>query len=212
MFTGLGHHQTGVGDDYVHSAVDDHSRLAYSEICGGERAPTAAGFWTRASALFAARGIVVQRVLTDNAFVYRRSLRFRSAVRESGAMQRFTQPWRPQTNGKVERFNRTLLKEWAYDRTRASDGVTRNGRSGDQNIARISLNRVDFEKRSRTPAFLLLYNHHRAHTGLGDARTRADLERTHTSWKPCFQWAARPVEGARSSGECAPSSNGTKRR
>ena len=92
----LGHDHTGVGYDYIHSAVDDHSRLAYSEICDDERAPTAAAFWTRATAFFAAHGIAVQRVLTDNAQVYRRSFAFRAAVLESGAVQRFTQPRHPQ--------------------------------------------------------------------------------------------------------------------
>jgi hypothetical protein len=85
----LGHDHTGVGYDYVHSAVDDHSRLTYSEICSDERGPTAAAFWTRAIAFFAAHGIVVQRVLTDNAWAYRKSNPFRDAVRDSGAVQRY---------------------------------------------------------------------------------------------------------------------------
>jgi transposase InsO family protein len=141
----LGHDSTGVGYDYIHSAVDDHSRLAYSEICSDERAPTAAAFWTRATVFFAAHGIVVQRVLTDNAQVYRRSFAFRTAVLESGAMQRFTQPRRPQTNGKVERFNRTLLEEWAYVRPYSSN-----------------------QRRAQAlTAWLHIYNYHRAHTSLG---------------------------------------------
>jgi len=135
----------GLGFDYVHSAVDDHSRLAYSEICGDERGATAAAFWTRASAFFAAHGIVVQRVLTDNAFAYRNSIAFRTAVLESGAVQRFIRPHRPQTNGKVERFNRTLLEEWAYVRPYTSN----QGRA-----------------RALT-TWLHIYNHHRAHTSLG---------------------------------------------
>jgi transposase InsO family protein len=141
----LGHHHIGIGYDYIHSAVDDHSRLAYSEICGDERGPTAAAFWTRAIAFFAAHGVVVQRVLTDNAWAYRKSVSFRDAVRVSGAVQRFTQPWHPQTNGKVERFNRTLLEAWAYVRPYASN-------------------------QQRTQAltdWLHIYNHHRAHTSLG---------------------------------------------
>ena len=141
----LGHDHTGVGYDYIHSAVDDHSRLAYSEICCDERGPTAAAFWTRAIAFFAAHGIVVQRVLTDNAWAYRKSIPFRAAVRESGAVQRFTQPWHPQTNGKVERFNRTLLEEWAYVRPYTSN-----------------------QKRTKALTdWLHIYNHHRAHTSLG---------------------------------------------
>jgi transposase InsO family protein len=102
-----------LGFDYIHSAVDDHSRLAYSAICGDEPGSTAAAFWTRTTDFFAAHGIVVQRVLTDNALAYRKSVAFRAAVLESGAVQRFIRPHRPQTNGKVERFNRTLLEEWA---------------------------------------------------------------------------------------------------
>lgn len=140
-----GHDHTGVGYDYIHSAVDDHSRLAYSEICGDERAPTAAAFWTRATAFFAAHGIAVQRVLTDNAQVYRRSFAFRAAVLESGAVQRFTQPWHPQTNGKVERFNRTLLEEWAYVRPYTSNQ----------------------HRAQALTTWLHIYNHHRAHTSLG---------------------------------------------
>ncbi len=91
----LGPQHPGVGYDYVHSAVDDHSRLAYSEICADERGATAAAFWTRARAFFAAHGIAVQRVLTDNAFAYRNSVAFHTAVSESGAVQRFIQPRRP---------------------------------------------------------------------------------------------------------------------
>jgi transposase InsO family protein len=141
----LGHASKGVGYDYIHSAVDDHSRLAYSEICSDERGPTAAAFWVRATAFFAAHHIAVQRVLTDNAWVYRHSKVFRAAVLESGAVQRFTQPRRPQTNGKVERFNRTLLEEWAYVRPYSSN-----------------------QRRTKAlTTWLHIYNHHRAHTSLG---------------------------------------------
>ena len=141
----LGTKHPGVGYDYIHSAVDDHSRLAYSEICADERGATAAAFWTRATAFFAAHGIAVQRLLTDNAFAYRKSVAFRSAVSESGAVQRFIQPRRPQTNGKVERFNRTLLEEWAYVRPYTSN-----------------------ERRTQAlTLWLHIYNHHRAHTSLG---------------------------------------------
>lgn len=100
----------GVGYDYIHSAVDDRSRLAYSEVLNDEKVETAAAFWDRASAFFAAHGIQVQRVLTDNAIAYRHSVAFREAVIQSGAAQRFIRPHRPQTNGKVERFNRTCWR------------------------------------------------------------------------------------------------------
>lgn len=139
-----GRHSLGIGFDYIHSAVDDHSRLAYSEICGDERGTTAAAFWTRATAFFAAHGITVQRILTDNAFAYRNSIAFRTAVREGGAVQRFIRPHRPQTNGKVERFNRTLLEEWAYVRPYTSNQ----------------------ERAHALTPWLHLYNHHRAHTSL----------------------------------------------
>ncbi|WP_406476295.1 IS481 family transposase [Streptomyces platensis] len=107
--------QARIGYDYVHAAVDDHSRLAYAEIHADEKADTCAGFLTRAAAFFAARGIDrIERVLTDNAWTYRKSTAFRQAVADLGAEQRFIRPHCPWTNGKVERFNRTLQTEWAY--------------------------------------------------------------------------------------------------
>lgn len=107
--------QARIGYDYVHAAVDDHSRLAYAEIHADEKADTCAGFLTRAAAFFAARGIGrIERVITDNAWAYRKSTAFRQAVADLGAQQRFIRPHCPWTNGKVERFNRTLQTEWAY--------------------------------------------------------------------------------------------------
>jgi transposase InsO family protein len=137
--------RNGPGYDYIHSAVDDHSRLAYSEVCADERGATAAAFWTRAAAFFASHGIQVERVLTDNAFAYRHSIAFQAAVHESGAVQRFIRPRRPQTNGKVERFNRTLLEEWAYVRPYYSNSA----------------------RTAALTRWLHIYNHHRAHTSLG---------------------------------------------
>jgi transposase InsO family protein len=133
------------GYDYVHAAVDDHSRLAYAEVLGDERGETCAGFLRRAGQFFANHGISVQRVLTDNAFAYRHSVAFQAVVVELGAVQRFCRPHRPQTNGKVERFNRTLLAEWAYVRAYASNS----------------------ERTAALDGWLHLYNHHRAHTALG---------------------------------------------
>jgi transposase InsO family protein len=102
-----------VGFDYVHSLVDDHSRLAYSEILPDEKGPTCAGFLTRAAAYFAAHGITgVERIMTDNAWAYRWSLR--EVADQLGARQKFIRPHCPWQNGKVERLNRTLLVEWAY--------------------------------------------------------------------------------------------------
>ena len=97
---------------YLHHAVDDHSRLAYSEILGDERKETAAAFWKRARKFFAAHGITVKAVLTDNGSCYRSRLWAKTLGRR--VKHRRTRPYRPQTNGKVERFNRTLLEEWAY--------------------------------------------------------------------------------------------------
>ncbi len=133
-----------VGYAFVHSAVDDCSRLAYSEVLGDERAETAVGFWDRAQAWFAERGVVVRAVLTDNGAAYR-SAGFARLCSEATVAHRFTRPYRPQTNGKVERFHRTLLEEWAYVR------VYRSEQARTQALAR----------------WLHQYNHHRGHTALG---------------------------------------------
>ena len=130
----------GRGYAYLHHAVDDHSRVAYSEILGDERKETAAAFWGRAHAFFNGYGITVQRVLTDNGSCYRSKV-FADALGEDIKHKR-TRPYRPQTNGKVERFNRTLAAEWAYAQTYLSD-----------------------EARAATyQKWLHHYNHHRPHT------------------------------------------------
>jgi transposase InsO family protein len=104
---------TKVGYDYVHSLVDDHSRLAYSEILPDEKGATCAAFLARAAVYFAAHGIDrIERLMTDNAWAYRYSLR--SACAAIGARQKFIKPHCPWQNGKVERLNRTLASEWAY--------------------------------------------------------------------------------------------------
>ncbi len=131
------------GYAFLHHAVDDHSRLAYSEILSDEKKETAAGFWTRARTFFADAGIHVHAVMTDNGACYR-SHDFKHALGED-VKHRRTRPYRPQTNGKVERFNRTLAGEWAYARTYASE-----------------------QARAATYAdWLHSYNHHRPHTGIG---------------------------------------------
>ncbi|MEU1409674.1 IS481 family transposase [Streptomyces sp. NPDC005728] len=141
-----GARRSGVGFDYVHSAVDDHSRLAYSEIHGDEKAATCAGFLRRAADFFATCGIDrIERVLTDNAWPYRKSFAWQQALAELGAAGKLTRAYRPQTNGKVERFNRTLLDEWAYLRPYTSNT----------------------ERTDALADFLHTYNHHRCHTALG---------------------------------------------
>lgn len=110
--------RTGVtrslGFDYVHAAVDDHSRLAYAEILPDEKGPTCAGFLTRAAGFFATHGIPVREVLTDNAKNYVLSRDFQTALTDLGARHRTIRAYCPWQNGKVERFNRTLQAEWAY--------------------------------------------------------------------------------------------------
>lgn len=128
---------------YLHHAVDDCSRLAYSEQLPDERKETAAAFWTRAKAFFSDAGITVTAVMTDNGSCYR-SKDFAAAL-GTDVKHRRTRPYRPQTNGKVERFNRTLASEWAYARTYPSETA-----------------------RAATYAdWIHSYNHHRPHTGIG---------------------------------------------
>ena len=110
-----GRAKQGVGYDYVHAAVDDRSRLAYAEILPDERKETASAFMTRALEFFADRGVTVERVLTDNGACYR-STPFAQTLTAARVAHRRTRPYRPQTNGKVERFNLTLKWEWAYAR------------------------------------------------------------------------------------------------
>ena len=101
---------------YLHSAVDDHSRLAYTEELPDEKGATAAGFWARAVKFFRRHGIRrIRRVLTDNGSCYR-SWAFAAALAASRTRHKRTRPYRPQTNGKVERYHRTLAREWAYAR------------------------------------------------------------------------------------------------
>jgi len=105
----------GIGFDYIHAAIDDHTRLAYAEILPDEKGTTAAGFLLRAAAFFKTQGIgEIERIITDNAFAYRNSTAFKTAATQIGAQQRFIKPHCPWTNGKIERFNRTMAAEWAY--------------------------------------------------------------------------------------------------
>ena len=111
--------KAAIGYAYVHSAVDGYSRLAYSEVLANEQAATTIGFWLRAQAFFAAHDIRIERVLTDNGPCYRAK---EFAVALGDVRHTFTRPYRPATNGKVERFNRTLLVEWAYAQPWHSEG------------------------------------------------------------------------------------------
>ena len=131
----------GRGYTHIHTAIDAHSRLAYSEFAGIENADNCVAFLARAIAWFAVQGITVERVLTDNGVGYR-SFAWRDLCAEAGLRHSRTRPYRPATNGKVERFNRTLLDEWAYARLWRSDA-----------------------SRARTlDRWLHRYNHHRHHT------------------------------------------------
>lgn len=129
---------------FVHCAVDDHSRVAYVEIHEDETGPTAAGFLRRAVDYFAGLGVVVQEVLTDNGSCYRSNV-FAQALQWRGIKHRRTRPYRPQTNGKVERFNRTLKHEWAYAKAYRSESA----------------------RRAALTNWVWIYNHHRAHSALG---------------------------------------------
>jgi transposase InsO family protein len=103
-----------IGYDYVHSVVDDHSRYAYSEILDDEKAPTCASFFERALEHFAAAGITVERVMTDNHWSYTHSNALAALLDVHGIAHKLIRPHCPWQNGKVERFNRTLQTEWAY--------------------------------------------------------------------------------------------------
>jgi transposase InsO family protein len=127
----------------IHSAIDAHSRLAYSEVHRDEKATTAIAFWRRAKAFFESYGITVERVLTDNGSCYVARIFDQELVANAIKHSR-TKPFHPQTNGKVERYNRTLLNEWAYARPYRSEAA-----------------------RTRAlDTWLHMYNHHRHHTAI----------------------------------------------
>ena len=110
----LMHSQRLVGYDFAHAIVDDHSRLAYVELHRDERAATVTGFVERALAFFAAHEISAKRLMTDNAFSYVKNRSLRELLAAHDIRHLTTKPYRPRTNGKVERFNQTLAREWAY--------------------------------------------------------------------------------------------------
>ena len=136
----------GPGFDYVHSAVDDHTRIAYSEIHPDQQGATCAEFLLRAARFFQALGISrIERVMTDNALNYRKSHDFHHALATLDARHVLIRPHCPWQNGKVERFNRTLQAEWAYSRPFTSN----------------------LERSRQLRTWLHHYNHHRRHTALG---------------------------------------------
>jgi transposase InsO family protein len=139
-----GHRRTTVGYEYVHIAVDDYSRLAYAEVLADERAATAAAFLARAVAFYQRHGITVERVLTDNGSAYRGVIHA-LACKALGIRHLHTRPYRPQTNGKAERFIRTLLNGWAYG----------------------AIYRTSTERTAALDGWLWHYNHRRRHSALG---------------------------------------------
>ena len=116
----------GLGYTHVHSAIDAYSRLAYSEFAGPENQASCVAFMDRALRFFGAHGIEVERVLSDNGNGYR-SKSFAALLAERGVTHTRTKPYHPQTNGKIERFNRTLADEWAYARIWRSDAARAKG-------------------------------------------------------------------------------------
>ena len=151
-----GHHarpsRTGVGYRYIHTALDDRTRIIYSEILNDEQGTTAAMFWRRATVWFASIGITCERVITDNGPCYK-SRAWHHACNETGTTVTKTRPRRPQTNGKVERYHRILLEEWAYIRAWNSEPQRTAGYAH----------------------FIHFYNHHRPHGGLGWATPTSTL-------------------------------------
>jgi transposase InsO family protein len=133
-----------IGVAFVHTVIDDHTRLAYAEICADEKAVTAVGVLQRAIEWFAERGVTVERVLSDNGSAYR-SHAWRDACTQLHITPKRTRPYRPQTNGKIERFHRTLADGWAYARLYESTQ----------------------QRNAALPDWLHFYNHHRAHSAIG---------------------------------------------
>ena len=133
-----------VGYGYVHAAVDDHSRLAYAEVLSDEKGTTAAAFCHRAAAWFADHGITIEAVMTDNGACYISNV-FADTLTTNNIRHHRIPPRQPQINGKVERFNRTLLDEWAYIRPYTSE----------------------HQRTAALDTWLHTYNHHRHHTTIG---------------------------------------------
>jgi transposase InsO family protein len=140
------YHQPLIGTCYLHTVIDDHSRVAYVEAHDDETAATATAVLRNAVAWFADRGVTVQRVLSDNGSAYKSHL-WRDTCDDLAITVKKTRPYRPQTNGKIERFHRTLAEGWAFKKFYSSDSA----------------------RLAALPAWVHEYNHHRPHTAIGKA-------------------------------------------
>lgn len=136
-------HKPRLGIGFLHTVIDDHSRVAYVEMHADERKETAIGVLKRAVAWFADHGVTVERVLSDNGSAYK-SFAWRDACTELNIVHKRTRPYRPQTNGKIERFHRTLADGWAYARFYSSET----------------------QRRDALPGWIHFYNHHRRHSAI----------------------------------------------
>jgi len=146
--------ETRVGYDFVHAILDDHSRLAYVELHEDEKAATVTGFVERALAYFAEHSVVAKRLMTDNAFSYVKNRSLAELLARRGIRHLTTQPYRPRTNGKVERFHQTMAREWAYGLAYGSHR----------------------QRNQALPHWLDHYNRRRPHSSLGD---RPPISRVH---------------------------------
>jgi transposase InsO family protein len=133
-----------LGHAYIHTVLDDHSRVAYAEIHDDESKETAVQVLRNAVSWFADRGVLVERVLSDNGSCYRSHL-WRDTCAELAITHKRTRPYRPQTNGKLERFHRTLADGWAFKKLYSTESA----------------------RRAAMPAWIHYYNHHRPHTAIG---------------------------------------------
>ena len=135
----------GVGYSYAHAIIDDHSRLAYVELHDDERAVTVTEFVVRALAWFAQHGVICTRLMTDNAFAYTKNTGLAALLADNQIRHLTTRPYRPQTNGKVERFHQTMAREWGYGMTYLTDR----------------------HRAKALPYWLRYYNEQRPHSALG---------------------------------------------
>ena len=138
--------QRSDGYEYAHAIIDDHSRLSYVELHPDERIETVLAFTRRAFDWYADRGIQSRRMMTDNAWVYTQSPRFKQLLADADIRHLTTAPYRPRTNGKIERFHQTMAREWAYGLTYLSSAL----------------------RAEALPHWLRHYNEQRPHSALGN--------------------------------------------